>query len=119
MIPLTHSLIIAALLFTLGLAIVLLRRELLFILMGLEVMFNGVALTAVAAGQHWGNVDGQVLTILLIAVTAAELVVALMLVWLAFQHFKAVRVEDFTQLREDSQLKEDTRLSKDIRGDSP
>ena len=101
MIPLTHSLIIAALLFTLGLAVVLLRRELLFVLMGLEVMFNGVALTAVAAGQHWGSADGQVLTILLMAVTAAELVVALILVWLAFQHFRAVRVEDLARLRDE------------------
>ncbi len=101
MIPLTHSLVIAALLFTLGLAVVLLRRELLFVLMGLEIMFNGVALTAVAAGQRWGNADGQVLTIFLMAVTAAELVVALILVWLAFYHFKAVRVGDLAQLRED------------------
>jgi NADH-quinone oxidoreductase subunit K len=105
-IPLTHSLVIAALLFTLGLAVVLLRRELLFVLMGLEVMFNGVALTAVAAGQHWGNADGQVLTILLMAVTAAELVVALILVWLAFQHFRAVRVEDLARLR-DAQFRDD------------
>ncbi len=100
MIPLSHSLVIAALLFTLGLALVLLRRELLFILMGLEVMFNGVALTAVAAGRHWGNADGQVLTILLMAVTAAELVVALILVWLAYEHFKAVRVDELTRLRD-------------------
>lgn len=101
MIPLSHSLVIAALLFTLGIAVILLRRELLFILMGLEVMFNGVALTAIAAGQHWGNADGQVLTIFLMAVTAAELVVALILVWLAFDHFKAMRVEALAQLRDD------------------
>lgn len=106
MIPLTHSLVIAALLFTLGLAVVLLRRELLFVLMGLEVMFNGAALTAVAAGQRWGNADGQVLTLLLMAVTAAELVVALILVWLAFQLFRAVRVEDLARLR-DAQLRGD------------
>lgn len=106
MIPLTHSLVIAALLFTLGLAVVLLRRELLFALMGLEIMFNGVSLTAVAAGQHWGNTDGQVLTILIMAVTSAELVVALILVWLAFQLFRAVRVEDLARLR-DAQLRDD------------
>jgi len=109
MIPLTHSLVIAALLFTLGLAVVLLRRELLFVLMGLELMFNGVALTAVAAGQHWGNADGQVLTIFLMAVTAAELVVALILVWLAFQHFGAVRVDELSRLREDAKLKGNAR----------
>ncbi|GJL72311.1 MAG: hypothetical protein NMNS01_15100 [Nitrosomonas sp.] len=101
MIPLSHSLIIAALLFTLGLAVVLLRRELLFILMGLEVMFNGAALTAIAAGQYWDNADGQVLTIFLMTVTAAELVVALILVWLAFDRFKVVRAEALTQLKDD------------------
>lgn len=103
MIPFSHSLAIAALLFGLGLAVVLLRRELLFILMGLEVMFNGVALTAIAAGQHWGNADGQVLTIMLMAVTAAEIVVALILVWLAFDRYKAVRVEALTQLRDENE----------------
>lgn len=101
MIPLSHSLAIAALLFTLGLVIMLLRRDLLFILMGLEVMFNGIALTAIAAGQYWGNAEGQVLTIFLMAVTAAELVVALILVWLAFDHFKAAQVETLARLRDD------------------
>ena len=102
MIPLTHSLIIAALLFTLGLLIILLRRELLFILMGLEVMFNGAALTAIAAGQYWNNADGQVLTIFLMVVTAAELVVALILVWLAFEHFKVIQVDMLTRLKDDT-----------------
>lgn len=103
MIPLTHSLIIAAMLFTLGLLIILLRRELLFILMGLEVMFNGAALTAIAAGQYWNNADGQVLTIFLMVVTAAELAVALILVWLAYEHFKVTQVDMLTQLKDDTQ----------------
>lgn len=103
MIPLSHSLAIAALLFVLGLAVVLLRRELLFILIGLEVMLNGVALTAIAAGQYWGNADAQVLVIMLMTVTAAEVVVTLILIWLAFDHYKAVRVETLTQLREETE----------------
>ncbi|SFI49743.1 NADH-quinone oxidoreductase subunit NuoK [Nitrosomonas sp. Nm34] len=103
MIPLSHSLAIAALLFVLGLAVVLLRRELLFILIGLEVMLNGVALTATAAGQYWGNADGQVLVIMLMTVTAAEVAVALILVWLAFDHYRAARVEALTQLREETE----------------
>ncbi|PTN13279.1 NADH-quinone oxidoreductase subunit NuoK [Nitrosomonas aestuarii] len=102
MIPLSHSLTIAALLFVLGLAIILLRRELLFILMGLEVMFNGVALTAIAAGQYWNNPDGQVLTIFLMVVTAAELAVALILVWLAFEHLKTTQVDMLTRLKDDT-----------------
>ena len=103
MIPLSHSLAIAALLFVPGLAVVLLRRELLFILIGLEVMLNGVALTAIAAGQYWGNADGQVLVIMLMTVTAAEVVVALILVWLAYDHYKAVRVETLTHLKDETE----------------
>lgn len=100
MIPLSHSLIISALLFTLGLAIILLRRELLFMLMGLEVMFNGAALTAIAAGQYWHSADGQVLTIFLMVVTAAELAVALILVWLAYDHFRITQADQLTRLRD-------------------
>lgn len=100
MIPLSHSLIISALLFTLGLLIILLRRELLFILMGLEVMLNGTALTAIAAGQYWNNADGQVLAIFLMVVTAAELAVALILIWLAYEHFKIIQVDKLTRLKD-------------------
>ncbi len=100
MIPLTHSLFVGALLFTLGAAVVLLRRELLFLLMGLEIMFNGAALSAVAAGQHWQGAEGQVLAIFLMAITTAELVVALILVWLAYQRFQAICVDDLVALRD-------------------
>ncbi|SES86670.1 NADH dehydrogenase subunit K [Nitrosomonas marina] len=100
MIPLSHSLIIAALLFSLGLLIILVRRELLFILMGLEVMFNGAALTAIAAGQYWKNADGQILTIFLTVVTAAELAIALILVWLAFEHLNTTRADKLNLLKD-------------------
>ncbi|SEN60509.1 NADH-quinone oxidoreductase subunit NuoK [Nitrosomonas marina] len=100
MIPLSHSLIIAALLFTLGLLIIMLRRELLFILMGLEVMFNGAALTAIAAGQYWTNADGQVLTIFLTVVTAAELAIALILVWLVFERLNTTRADNLKLLKD-------------------
>jgi NADH-quinone oxidoreductase subunit K len=98
MLVLGPTLLIAALLFLIGLAIVVLRRELLFILMGIEVMFNGVALTAVAAGQHWHDVTGQVLVIFLMIVTGAELAVALMLVLLAYNRRKATLAEDLDNL---------------------
>ena len=93
-------LVIAAILFSIGLAVVLLRRELLFVLMGIEVMFNGVALTAVAAGQHWHTATGQVLVIFLITVTGVELAVALMLVLLAHRLLGAERVEELRELRD-------------------
>jgi NADH:ubiquinone oxidoreductase subunit 11 or 4L (chain K) len=100
MIPLGHSLLISAALFVIGLGIVAVRRELLFVLMGLEVMFNAAGLAAIASGQRWHAADGQVLTIFLITATASELVVALVLIFLAYRQSGAVRVEDITRLRD-------------------
>jgi NADH-quinone oxidoreductase subunit K len=94
------TLVIAGALFTVGLAVVLLRRQLLFVLMGIEIMFNGTALTAVAAGQYWESATGQVLVIFLMTVSGAELVVALMLVFLAYREAKAVHVDDLVTLHD-------------------
>lgn len=103
MLPLIPTLMIAAALFGIGLAVVLLRRQLLFMLMGIEIMFNGSALTAVAAGQYWESADGQVLVIFLMAVAGAELAVALMLVFLAYRELKAVHVDDLVTLRDQAE----------------
>lgn len=97
---LTPTLVIAGALFTIGLAVVLLRRQLLFVLMGIEIMFNGTALTAVAAGQYWESATGQVLVIFLMTVSGAELVVALMLVFLAYRKSKAVHVDALVTLHD-------------------
>lgn len=97
---LTPTLVIAGALFTIGLAVVLLRRQLLFVLMGIEIMFNGTALTAVAAGQYWESATGQVLVIFLMTVSGAELVVALMLVFLAYRESKAVHVDALVTLHD-------------------
>jgi NADH-quinone oxidoreductase subunit K len=94
------TLMIAGALFTLGLAVVLLRRQLLFVLMGIEIMFNGAALTAVAAGQYWESATGQVLVIFLMTVSGAELAVALMLVLLAYRELKAMHVDDLLMLHD-------------------
>ena len=60
MIPLTHGLILAAILFVLGLTGLVIRRHLLFMLIGLEIMINASALDFVVAGRYWGQTDGQV-----------------------------------------------------------
>lgn len=58
MIPLTHGLILAAILFVLGLTGLVIRRNLLFMLIGLEIMINASALAFVVAGSYWGQTDG-------------------------------------------------------------
>jgi NADH-quinone oxidoreductase subunit K len=67
-------------LFALGLVGLLVRRNLIFILMSLEVMLNGAGLAFVVAGSRWGQADGQVMFIFILAMAAAEVSIGLALV---------------------------------------
>jgi NADH-quinone oxidoreductase subunit K len=79
-VPLTHGLIVAGLLFSLGLLGVLVRRNVIFILMSIEVMLNAAGLAFVVAGSRWGQVDGQIMFLFILAMAAAEVAVGLALV---------------------------------------
>ena len=89
-IPMSHGLLLAALLFALGLICLLLRRNLLFMLMGIEIMFNAAGLAFVAAGAHWGGADGQAMFIFVLSVAAAEVSVALALLLLMQRRLKTI-----------------------------
>ena len=71
-IPLEHGLALASVLFALGLVGLMVRRNILFVLMSLEVMMNAAALAFVVAGSRWGQPDGQVMFILVLSLAAAE-----------------------------------------------
>lgn len=79
-VPLEHSLILAAALFALGLAGLLVRRNLLFMLMSIEIMLNAAGLAFVAAGARWQEADGQVMFLFILAMAAAEVSVGLALI---------------------------------------
>jgi NADH-quinone oxidoreductase subunit K len=79
-VPLPHGLIVAGLLFGLGLLGVLVRRNIIFILMSIEVMLNGAGLAFVVAGSRWGQTDGQIMFLFILAMAAAEVAVGLALV---------------------------------------
>lgn len=96
-IPLNHVLILAALLFATGLVGLMIRRNVIFILMALEVMLNAAALAFVAAGTAWQQADGQVIFMLILAVAAAEVSVGLGLVLQIQRRFKTL---DMDQARE-------------------
>jgi NADH-quinone oxidoreductase subunit K len=83
--PLTHTLLLAGALFAIGLAGVLARRNIFFILMSIEIMLNAAGLAFVAAGACWSQADGQVMFIFILAVAAAEVAVGLALL-LRFYH---------------------------------
>ena len=80
-VPFAHVLALAAALFVLGLACTVMRRQLVMILIGVEVMLNAAALVMVGASAYWRHADGQILVLLLMAVTASEVAVALAMVF--------------------------------------
>lgn len=79
-VPVTHALVVAGVLFALGLLGLLLRRNLVFMLMSIEVMLNAAGLAFVAAGARWGQPDGQVMFLFILVMAAAEVAVGLALV---------------------------------------
>jgi NADH-quinone oxidoreductase subunit K len=99
-IPLAHVQMLAAVLFCLGLLGLMLRRNLIFMLMSLEVMLNAAALAFVAAGAHWGQPDGQVIFLLVLSVAAAEVAVGLGLVLQVHRHFRTLDMDAVRRLRD-------------------
>ena len=89
-IPLDHGLILAGILFALGLTGVLVRRNIVFMLMSVEIMLNAAGLAFVAEGARWGQVDGQVMFIFILTMAAAEIAVGLALVINLYHSFRSL-----------------------------
>jgi NADH-quinone oxidoreductase subunit K len=94
-----HALLLAATLFALGLAGVLVRRNLIFILMSLEIMLNATGLAFIAAGSRWGQADGQVMFIMILTLAAAEVSVGLALVLQVYHRFRTLDADAVSELR--------------------
>ena len=77
MVPLSHYLALGAIMFVIGAAGVLMRRNAIIILMCIELMLNAVNITFVAFSRQWGDLTGQVFAIFVITVAAAEAAVGL------------------------------------------
>ncbi|NCF19090.1 MAG: NADH-quinone oxidoreductase subunit NuoK [Haliea sp.] len=98
-IPLQHVLLLSAVLFSCGLLGLMLRRNMIFMLMSLEVMLNAAALAFVAAGARWGQADGQVIFLLILTVAASEVAVGLGLVLQIQRRFKTLDMDQANRLR--------------------
>ena len=98
-IPLEHALILASILFSMGLLGILIRRNILFVLMSIEVMMNGAALAFVAAGSRWGTADGQVMFILILTLAAAEASVGLALVLQIYRRFNTLDTDAASEMK--------------------
>jgi NADH-quinone oxidoreductase subunit K len=98
-IPMDHALLVAAILFALGLIGVLVRRNLVFILMSIEIMLNATGLAFVAAGSRWGMADGQIMFLLILTLAAAEVSVGLALILRIFYALKTLDADALSRMR--------------------
>ena len=99
MIPLSHYLIVSAVLFAIGTAGVFLRRNLITILLSIEIMLNAVNLTFVAFGRQLGSVDGQIIVFFVMTVAAAEAAVGLAIVISLYRHRESLNPDAFASLK--------------------
>jgi NADH-quinone oxidoreductase subunit K len=90
---------LAAVLFALGVAGLLVRRNLLFILMSIEVMLNAAGLAFVAAGARWAQADGQVMFIFIFAMAASEVSVGLALVLQLYHLFESLDADAASRMK--------------------
>jgi NADH-quinone oxidoreductase subunit K len=100
-VPLDHVLLLATVLFLLGLVGLLVRRNVLFMLISIEVMLNAAGLAFVAAGARWQQADGQVMFLFILTMAAAEVAVGLALVLQLVRRHKTLDVDAFVVLGSD------------------
>lgn len=98
-IPTAHGLLLAGILFLLGLIGVMVRRNIIFMLLSLEIMLNAAGLAFVVAGSLWGQADGQVMFIFVLAMTAAEVSVGLALVLQLYRGINSLDIDRAGRLR--------------------
>ena len=98
-IPMGYGMILSGILFSMGLTSLLVRRNLIFVLMSLEVMLNAAGLAFVVAGARWHQADGQVMFLFILAVAAAEVAVGLALVLQIYRRFRSLDADEISEMR--------------------
>ncbi len=99
MITLTHYLIASAVLFSIGLVGIMTRRNVLMILLCIEIMFNAANLAFVAYARAWGDVGGQLMVFFVITVAAAEVTVGLAIAILLERQLKTLNADEISFLK--------------------
>jgi len=96
---LEHALLLVGVLFCLGLTGVMIRRNILFVLMSLEIMMNAAALAFVIAGSNYGAPDGQVMFIMILTLAAAEVSIGLALLLQLYRRFHTLDIDAASELK--------------------
>jgi NADH-quinone oxidoreductase subunit K len=99
-IPLGHGLLLAATLFAIGFAGLLVRRNIMYALMSVEIMLNAAGLAFIVAGARWAQPDGQVMFLVILTMAAAEVAVGLALVLRFHRQYQTLDVDAADRLRE-------------------
>lgn len=95
----TPALVLAIMLFGLGLIGLLSRRNILYMLLSLEIMLNATALAFIAGGARWGQVDGEIMFLFILTLAAAEVSVALGIVLQLSHRFRTLDADALCELR--------------------
>jgi len=99
MITLTHYLVLSAIIFTIGVIGVMVRRSALVIFMCIELMLNSVNLTFIAFSRYLNSMDGQIFVFFVLSVAAAEVVVGLAIIILIFRNRSTVNVDEINLMK--------------------
>jgi NADH-quinone oxidoreductase subunit K len=98
-VPMEYGLSVAMILLALGLIGVLMRRNLIFILISVEIMLNAAGLAFIVAGSRWGQADGQIMFILILALAAAEVSVGLALILQLYHRLMTLDADAASRMR--------------------
>jgi len=99
MVPLNYYLVLSAVIFAIGVVGVLVRRNLIVVLMSIELMLNAVNLTFVAFSRYLGSMDGQVVVFFVMSVAAAEAVIGLAIIISVFRHRQTLDPQEMRYLK--------------------
>lgn len=99
LLPLEYYLVLSAILFTIGVIGVLIRRNAIIIFMCIELMLNAANLAFVAISNKLGQPDGQLFVFFVMAVAAAEVAIGLAIIVSVFKHRETINVDEINSLK--------------------
>jgi NADH-quinone oxidoreductase subunit K len=94
------QILFAGALFLLGLIGLMVRRNMIFMLMSIEIMLNSAGLVFIIAGNYWKQPDGQVMFIFILAVAAVEVAIGLAIILQVFHHYKTLDADEVNKLKD-------------------
>ena len=98
-VPISFYLVLSSLVFLIGLVGVLIRRNIIIILLSIELMLNATNINFVAFSSYLGNLSGQVFVFFALTVAAAEVAVGLAIIIALYRHSTSINIDDFRLLK--------------------